>query len=549
MAVTVTDLRTTLYQDGLTGITGADTVETGFFAEATSSAAVAFNIATGQIYFGTTLNTVTAGNELLYVWSAIVATQNGYKEATPANSSHAQYIGDGTNNFIVYQAGNDRDVFKHADGQVSFQCFLIDMDYLTTANTNGDIAFLNGSLAGLNEAAITRVGAHYTTLSKALGGGNNCYMDIIRYGTEGIRITGGTTGARGKFAEICVEDRSTADGKAHGIIREYTTGSYGVQGTLKFGSTAAGTSWFDDTGAAVAYENRLVADDKFRLLVEGNITGGNETHFILLNSTISSARPAVTVDMSSTGINELVLTGCSFLNLRNPFTLPTDTVSGSYTHTVSGCSFTNVGLVNQGSVPLVDCTFNSATDALGAIELDTSAQSDGSSGLAFISDGTGHAIYITTPGTYSFTDFTYTGYASTNGSTGNEVVYNNSGGAVTINVSGGGTPTIRNGASATTTVNNNVPVTIVVSDAAGNFVVGAVVGVYLTSNDTEIINDETDANGEVTGSTGASQAFYVRVRKSTTGSTRYVPVETSGNSGTVGTTLFVTLSEDLLVEL
>jgi len=549
MAVTVTDLRTTLYSDGLTGITGADTVETGFFAEAVSSAAVAYNIATGQIYFGTTLNTTTAGNELLYVWSAIVATQNSYKEATAADSSHAQYIGDGTNNFIVYQAGNDRDVFKHADGQVSFQCFLIDMDYLTTADTNGDIAFLNGTLASLNEAAITRIGAHYTTLSKALGGGNNCYMDIIRYGTEGIRITGGTTGARGNFEEICIEDRSSADGKAHGVIREYTPGAYGTQGTLKFGNTAAGTSWFEDTGAAVTFEDRLVADDKFRLLVEGNVTGGNETHFILRNTTISSARPAVGVDMSSTGINELVLENCSFLNLRNAFALPTDTVSGSYTHTVSGCSFTNVGLVNQGSVPLVDCTFNNATDALGAIELDTSAQSNGSSGLSFASDGTGHAIYITTTGTYSFTDFTYTGYAGTNGSTGNEVVYNNSGGLVTINVTGGGTPTIRNGAGASTVVNNNVGVTIVVSDTAGNFVVGAVVGVYRTSDDLLIINDETDTNGEVTGTTGASTAFYVRVRKSTTGTTRYIPVSTTGNSGATGSTLFVTLAEDVLVEL
>ena len=99
MAVTVTDNRQILYQDGLTGITGASTSETSFFAESTGCCAEAYNIATGQIYFNSSLNTTTTGNELLYVWSAVVATQNGYKEATPADSSHASYIGDGTNNF------------------------------------------------------------------------------------------------------------------------------------------------------------------------------------------------------------------------------------------------------------------------------------------------------------------------------------------------------------------------------------------------------------------------------------------------------------------
>ncbi len=77
----------------------------------------------------------------------------------------------------------------------------------------------------------------------------------------------------------------------------------------------------------------------------------------------------------------------------------------------------------------------------------------------FISSGTGHAIEITTPGIYTFTGNTFTGYGTTG--TTNAAIYNNSGGSVTLNITGGGSsPTYRNGAGASTTVNSNVQVTL-----------------------------------------------------------------------------------------
>lgn len=77
------------------------------------------------------------------------------------------------------------------------------------------------------------------------------------------------------------------------------------------------------------------------------------------------------------------------------------------------------------------------------------------SDTSFISSWTGHWIEITTAWTYTFTWNTFTGYAWTDWSTGNEAIYNNSWWAVTLNIEWWwDTPTIRNGASATTTVNN-----------------------------------------------------------------------------------------------
>lgn len=491
MAVTVTDQRTILDQaDAATNFnTGAQ--NSALYAEADYSIAYAYNITTGQIYYnGTCPNFTTTGNELIYVWSAIVATQNGYKEATPSNSSHAMWLSDGTNDLIIYMAGNDRDVFKHADGQVAFQCFLIDIDYLDTVNTNGDLAALAGSYASFSKTGISEVGSHYTTLSKALGGGVNCYIDIIRYGTGGISITGGTTGDRGTFAEICVEDRSTADQKAHGILREYTPGSYGCQGRLNFGTTSTGDSWFDDSGFVLTFEDRLVADDKFAIYVLGNTTGGEETHLYWANGTISSARPAVTVDMSSTGINTLDISGVSFVNLKNQIWFPTD--SASYSHSVSGCSFSNCGQIDPGAVDFVNCAISDYDDTYdtngGAVLIDSAADVDNWADLAFTSGGTGHAIKITATGTYNFYGFTYSGYGSAG--TTDAAVYNDSGGAVTINVYGGNSPTVRNGTGASTTVNNPVTLTIT------GLIAGSKVYIYNdVSGQAGSIREYTDSSG------------------------------------------------------
>ena len=458
MSVTIIDNRTTLDQCDAATNFNAGAAISSIYAEAGFSIGIAYNEATGQLFFNaTTPNFSLAGNKLIYLWSTCVATQNGYKESTPADSSHAMWLSDTTNDLIIYMAGNDRDVFKHADGQVTFQCFVIDIDYLDTVNTNGDLAALAGNYASFDETTTSmEVGAYYVTLTKALGGGTNCHLDIIRYGIEGISIIDGTTGDRGTFAEIATADRDIVDGAGHGILREYTPGSYGAQGTIKFGTTSTGDSWFDDSGFSLTFEDRLVADDKYKVVVLGNVTGGEETHLYLADGTIASARPGVEVDMSSTGINTLDLDGVNFVNLKNPITFPTD--SSSYTHSVVNCGFSNVGQISPGTV---DFQFNSISAydesfaaANGALLIDSSSDVDNWSNNSFISAGTGHGIYITMSGIYTFTNNSYTGYADQGGTETNRVVYNNSGGAVTINVDGGDSPSYRNGTSSSTTISN-----------------------------------------------------------------------------------------------
>lgn len=110
-------------------------------------------------------------------------------------------------------------------------------------------------------------------------------------------------------------------------------------------------------------------------------------------------------------------------------------------------TFDNVKFINCAGV-----TQNGTTVA-GGVFKNSKITSDNPTLLtscSFISGGTGHAIEITTPGTYTLTSHQYTGYGA-DGTT-DAVIYNNSGGAVTLSVSGGDSPTVRNGAGASTTV-------------------------------------------------------------------------------------------------
>jgi hypothetical protein len=129
---------------------------------------------------------------------------------------------------------------------------------------------------------------------------------------------------------------------------------------------------------------------------------------------------------------------------------------------------------------------------------------------SFVSSGTGHAITLTTPGTYTFSGNQFSGYGSTG--TTNAAIYNNSGGLITLNISGGGSvPTYINGTSATTTIVAAANVTLT------GLKTGSEVRAYLgtdPSTATEIggIEDSTTSfvfSQSVAGQTGYIQIFHV----------------------------------------
>lgn len=125
-------------------------------------------------------------------------------------------------------------------------------------------------------------------------------------------------------------------------------------------------------------------------------------------------------------------------------------------------------------------------------------------------------VNMTTSGTE--THYLYSAHAA---------VVNSSGSNVTINWSGndGTAPSVRNIGTSTTTVASSVPVSFLVRDKDNLPVENAIASMYLTADDTEILNGATSALGVLSGAySGTVPAdVYWRVRKGSSGDTKYYP--------------------------
>lgn len=441
MAVTVTDTRTTFDDaDDVAGWNQGDALST-VFAEAPFSIIETFNIANGQIFF--TGGAVNLSNTLVYVWSNNFALQGAWDAVEPPN---ALMLGDGTDQVSFKMAGNNRKVFSHLDAgagiQVDWDCLVLDGSQAAAMDTAGLTVEITGTgaFATLDLTNIVDIGADLTTLSKGLGGGVNVAVDIIRFGNDGLRITAGTTGDRGTFAEIVAEDQSSATGKAHGIIRQLSTGLYSLQGPLNFGiATTATDSFFEDTGRVISFEDRNISDNKYYIAVTGHVDATNL--FSLSNSTVTTAGPLVKLNFNGGEVDTLLLDSNSFSGLGNPIIFSNLTDASG--HTVTNNTFTGCGQIDPGDVTFTGNTIADTTNILGGMLLDVDG-TDNISDISFISGGTGHAIEISlntaSLTTFDITGFTVSGYETTSdGSTGNTVfiVDNDLDGDVDINITDG----------------------------------------------------------------------------------------------------------------
>lgn len=479
MTVTITDNRTVVDKfDAVTNISSPVAGEslTVFTAdpapvELSGCIGIAVSIETSEIVATITAVDQSAGI-LIYIW----VLANGSMDTT-ANGGIQAVLGDGTDTIGYHLAGSDGAGFRHEDGPVGWQCLLLD-----TANLPATFTAVRGSEASLTLTAISEYGAQYKTLSKALGGASNCFTDVIRYGNGGITIGGGTTGARGTFAEVASDDRAATSGKAYGVFRELGTGLYGSQSFLEFGNTGTAAHFFEDTDFVVNWEERGQASGRYGLRIVANSTG--QGLFILgkisgtENGTnggalIMPASSGADFDATDTDHDEVKLYDTALKNFTGSVDFSADATLG-ITHDVFDCLFDTCGTINPGRVDMKNCSVvnSSATEAMILTDsLNTLLKN-----LNFTSDGTGHAIHVIPVGagpfSYTFTGFTYTGYAVSNGSTGNEtlLIDSASDADITVTLSGGDVPTIMEAAGYTgtfTLVTASVTTTVNVADNTG----------------------------------------------------------------------------------
>ena len=198
--------------------------------------------------------------------------------------------------------------------------------------------------------------------------------------------------------------------------------------------------------------------------------------------------------------------------------------------TLTGCTITGSEGITQAGATLDSCTIAGATTADGVAFITADDPSKIKDCSFAFSDG--HALEITTPGTYTFQGNSFSGYGADG--TNDAAIYNNSGGAVTLNITGGGdTPTVRNGSGASTTVNNSVTITLT------NLVAGSRVYIRNTTDSVTLFNQvEATTTFSETVNFTANKTLLIRVRNAS-GTTRYKPFEGGGTLTSNGFSLQV----------
>lgn len=303
-------------------------------------------------------------------------------------------------------------------------------------------------------------------------------IDAIRYGRD-FTCTGGDAG-NGYATFVSASAYNDNINRRFGQFQSID-GGYLWQGRFLFGHATASVDFRD------SYRSILVA--------RTTKVGSSFNTFEVVNAASNVALTGVNVQaLGTTSRGNWVNTD----NARVVKDSCTFTDMGTFVYrsssSLGNTTYRRCNLVTQGTASFTRCTFeqtNDATRALLANDLSKISQ------CTFVSAGTKHAIELNTSGTFTFSANQFTGYASSDGSTGNEAIYNNSGGAVTINVTnGGGTPSIRNGTSASTTVNNATSYSLTGIQA------GSEVTIVRSSDQTVLFHVESSAGGTETYSYG-----------------------------------------------
>ncbi|RLA60693.1 MAG: hypothetical protein DRQ89_12475 [Epsilonproteobacteria bacterium] len=348
--------------------------------------------------------------------------------------------GTGTNATVQFHVeGNDT---YGAAGRVG-RCY--SYRYVTTANT-GSVPYrtVNGSPG----ATPTYFGFGIKTTASAKGANMGC--DAVRYGT-GAYLTAGDSGDPATFDGFATQNDLI--GNRWGILTN-VGGSYELQGYFVIGqnnSKTATLAYFDDSDVNILIADTPHTEDDFtRILIDHAST---EVYWNNISITaLGTNNPGLFSVLDSSATVEI--TGGTWTGLG--------TATFSVGCVCTGVTFRGCDFTFANSASFVGCTWAKASN-ISAVSSSDLSQLDG---CDFISDGTGYAVSIS--GTISSDvamswNCTDSGYAATNGNTGNETIgcSVDSGKTLTINVgSGGSTPTIRNLGLGTVTVVSSKTLTL-----------------------------------------------------------------------------------------
>jgi len=274
-------------------------------------------------------------------------------------------------------------------------------------------------------------------LINGISKGNAMTIDILRYGRGILNFTEGdlANGYATFTGAAAVNDNPTTG--RWGLLQFIQGRTYLQKGLLSLGSGATAVDFRDSNKNIQIDDTPYVGSDFNR--IECRVAGSNiEMTGITISALGTQARGNFEMIDNCT----VTQTDCTFIDM------------GTFIYQSNASLLDNIyrrcDTVTQGGATFDTCTFDQSTGTTALVGSNPTIVT----GSTFISSGTGHAYELDTTGTFFWEENDVSGYATTDGTTGNEVFYNNSGGAVTLNkVGGAGTVSIRNGAGASTTLN------------------------------------------------------------------------------------------------
>ena len=330
--------------------------------------------------------------------------------------------------------------------------------------------------------------------------GNPHGLDAVRKGRGEIMMWGGEAGAYGNF-DTCASMNDIQINR-WGLLQVEGTG-YLWKGLLSFGKDASVVD-FRDSNRVITIDNTPRTYTNFNR-VEVNNKGSyiewNNINFSALSPAQLSRGQFRAISDASIRIDQ-----SSFTDMDD-FAFQSRSI-------ITNTTFRRCTSINQGGSTLTDCTFNDASKGV-TIYVD---DMDLIQGAAFRSNGSNHAMYLgpdSSGATYSITGHAYTNYATVNGATGNEVIWNNSGGLVVVNYSGGDQPTYRDTGDSSTQVVSSVTLTLTVTGEDQLPIVGAKAYIDDPGNtEPYIMNTLTNASGIASTGWGGGpvSGAYWRVR-------------------------------------
>jgi hypothetical protein len=283
-------------------------------------------------------------------------------------------------------------------------------------------------------------------------------VDAIRFGRGEFRVNGGESANYATFPGMAAKNDANngTDGYNKWGLLQAVQGGYLWKGLMTLGYSSVVDFRDSNTNIFIDDTRKVGANfNKIEIRQSGSRVDWTGISFICTNPSTTASKGRLEV-IDDADVN---LDSCSFVDM--------DTLIFKGNSTILTSIFRRCGLVTQNGAVFNGCTFDKPSGAVGLLSDDLNDIDN----CDFISDDTGHAIELTSAhlGTSkTLVNVNFTGYAGSNGSSGDEAIKNNSGGAVTITIDGGSVPSVYNvGASTTTIVTSARTIKVVAQKADG----------------------------------------------------------------------------------